>query len=393
MQEKLNVLFITGTKLHPFHIGGTEIATFHLATELARQECEISIITGQIPTDKISKRNELNFKIEEIKTGTLPIIRGILYSIGCFFKTLSLRKKIDIIHIQPLFPLGLLGITLGLIIKKSTIIWARGSDIDIYSKFKSLMKWVIKRATSVIALSSNQKRKMEALAKRKTIMVIPNGVEIPNSIDKNIIFFSSYLKELISSLPSSHILNTINSDTKIVLYVGRLEEFKGIRYLLRAIPHILKEIPNTLFLFVGNGNKRNDFLKLSNKISISNNTLFVKKIPHKELFNFYRNSDIFVNPSLREGVSNVVLEAMASGLPVVACKVGGTPDIIKNGETGLLINPENINQITYSLLKLLKSVDLRNLYGANAKNFVLNLSWDKIARRVINVYKNSMRSS
>lgn len=393
MPSKLNILFITGSRIYPFHTGGTEIASYHLVEELVRQGCNVHVIVGKIPKQITNKHEKISFKVEEIKTSNIPKVRGVLFLIGSFIKTMLLQKDIDILHIQPLFPLGLLGIMLGRITKKPTVVWARGADIDVHFTFKTPIKWIVKCATSVIALSSNQKRKMETLTKSKTIIVIPNGVRILNSIKQQSKSFSSYLKELSTDVSSSHIINTLNSDTKVVLFVGRLEEVKGIHYLLRAIPIILKETPNTLFLFVGDGNKRKDFIKLSNTFSISNNTLFVQKMPHKELFNFYINSDIFVNPSLREGVSNAVLEAMASGLPVIASKVGGIPDIIKNGETGLLIKPKNVNQITHSILKLLKSADLRNLYGTNAKNYVLNLSWDKIARRVINVYKNSMRTS
>jgi glycosyltransferase involved in cell wall biosynthesis len=208
------------------------------------------VITAQIPKNKHDELGTISFAIEEIRTSRIPKLRGILYFIGSFFKTLMLQRKSDIIHIQPLFPLGLIGIILGYFTKKPTAVWARGADIEDYSKFKFLITCVIRHATSVIALSSDQKMKMETLTGRKTIKIIPNGVWMPNNADQQIRSFSLYLKEFAPSLPSSHIINDLNVDIKVVLYVGRLEEFKGIQYLLRAIPITLKEIPNTLFLFV-----------------------------------------------------------------------------------------------------------------------------------------------
>jgi glycosyltransferase involved in cell wall biosynthesis len=89
-------------------------------------------------------------------------------------------------------------------------------------------------------------------------------------------------------------------------------------------------------------------------------------------------------------MSNAILEAMASGVPVIASKVGGIPDIIKNGETGQLINPKKPDQIASVILTLLRRSDLRKTYGQNAKNFVLNFSWENIAKRVIEVYRTSI---
>jgi glycosyltransferase involved in cell wall biosynthesis len=376
-QSSLSVLFIVGTKIYPFNTGGTEIASFSLIRALHKQRCKVYVITGYTNTQRA--HIEIPFKLFRIKTGNIPIIRSIIYFIGSFFTTLKLRSQIDIIHIQPIFPLGLVGIILGRIIKKPTIVYARGADLDVHSyRFKSVIGWIINKASFAIALHKKHKERMQKISNRKQIEVIPNGVSLSKDISCN---QEKFLKK-------TNLESVSFKKIKIVAYCGRLSKVKGIDYLIPAIPSILKNAQNTYFLFIGEGELEKQLKNCEN----SNHILLTGKIAHEEVFGLLKCADIFVLPSIREASSNALLEAMAVGLPIVATNVGGNPAMVAHGRTGILINPRDSVAIANAILDLLLNPQLRNKFKENTLKFIENFSWEKISKKLICIYHKTLKS-
>jgi glycosyltransferase involved in cell wall biosynthesis len=152
--------------------------------------------------------------------------------------------------------------------------------------------------------------------------------------------------------------------------VGRLFPDKGHEYLLKALPIILKEFPNTIVLIVGDGDKGYEvkLKNMSRKLGIHQHVQFCGYI--KNIKKIYNIIDVFVMPSLMEGIPNVILEAMAFGKPIVATDVGGIPALIKDGETGILVKPKTIKELANGIIQVLKFRDYAKKMGEKAKEYV-----------------------
>jgi glycosyltransferase involved in cell wall biosynthesis len=116
----------------------------------------------------------------------------------------------------------------------------------------------------------------------------------------------------------------------------------------------------------------------------------VGKVPHDEIPAYMASADVFVLPSLSEGFGIVALEAMAMGLPIVATKVGGLLEIIKDGENGFLVEPRNPVEIAEKCALLLTNDDLRTSISRNNREKAKDYSWEKVIERLENVYLHAL---
>jgi glycosyltransferase involved in cell wall biosynthesis len=148
---------------------------------------------------------------------------------------------------------------------------------------------------------------------------------------------------------------------KIVGFIGRLAPVKGAHYLLQAIPRIRQRIPETHFLFVGDGDERP---ALESKVREANLEEYVTFAGHQEdVSDFLALLDILVVPSLNEGMGRVIAEGGLLGKPVIGARVGGIPDLIKDNETGLLVNPRSAEEIADAVIRLLENPELGRRLG------------------------------
>jgi len=156
-------------------------------------------------------------------------------------------------------------------------------------------------------------------------------------------------------------------DSLVVLFVGSLLPVKGVEYFLRSIPIILSTISNVVFVIVGEGFQK-DFLKdLSRKLGISKSVIFAGQVQRSKIPYFFAASDVFVMPSLSEGFNNAVIEAMASGKPVVGTSVGGTRDQIEDGLNGYLVEPANPRDLADRVSLLLNDPKKRKVMGRGGR--------------------------
>jgi glycosyltransferase involved in cell wall biosynthesis len=173
----------------------------------------------------------------------------------------------------------------------------------------------------------------------------------------------------------------IKEDDMVALYAGRLDLVKGVDYLLQAakelIPHY--KYKNIKFLIVGDGSLRREYEAFAQ--SFSDNIIFTgfrEDIP--ALMNI---SDIFVLPSLSEGAANVVMEASASGLPVIATKVGEVPKIVLDGKTGILVKPRDVDGLVNALKKLIDNpLFAKEMGRLGRKRMEKGYSWDIICKKI-----------
>jgi glycosyltransferase involved in cell wall biosynthesis len=144
----------------------------------------------------------------------------------------------------------------------------------------------------------------------------------------------------------------IENEGEIIITVGRLHAQKGHCYLLQAIAKAEKKVPKIKLIIIGEGEEENNLKNLVKSLDLTDKIIFAGL--RGDVEKIFPIAELFILPSLWEGMPNVILEAMAAGKPVVATKVGGVPEVVVHGETGILVPPEDSNALTSAIIDLLR---------------------------------------
>ena len=176
---------------------------------------------------------------------------------------------------------------------------------------------------------------------------------------------------------------------KKLLFVGRIDPRKGLHYLIRALPLIPNDIEVTIAGTRSlSGGRYNDYLQnMIATLDVQRQIKFLGSVSEKEKWNLYRLSDLLVLPSIHEALGLVILEAMNAGLPVVASNVGGIPEVVKDGENGLLFEPRNWMDLAEKITSLLNDDEMLERMGKNAKRSVHGMTWTKAAKEYTKIYE------
>lgn len=178
------------------------------------------------------------------------------------------------------------------------------------------------------------------------------------------------------------------TDKKIVLFVGRLVSFKGITSLIQAMPKIIVQHPDALFVFIGPGDFKPYSKMLHNLRIAEKNYVFIGHRNKSELIPFFQNASVLVIPSFYENLPTTMLEAMACGVPCVASNVGAIPEVITDGYNGLLVNPGSIDHLSISVCKILHDMNERKSIGLAARETICDkYDWKKNALKINNLYE------
>lgn len=181
---------------------------------------------------------------------------------------------------------------------------------------------------------------------------------------------------------------------KSILFVGRTIGTKNEVSLLLAMPKILNHCPQTKLILIGDGYWHSTLRQISNKLSLSENVIFIRHVKHEEIVNFYKSSDIFVFPSFSEGFPKVLLEAMACGLPIIATNVDGNNELVIDGYNGYLVPPNDPDSIAGKVVSLLQNEEKSIKLGENGRQFVLSeFKWEHVANRCSLAYAQCINKS
>ena len=180
----------------------------------------------------------------------------------------------------------------------------------------------------------------------------------------------------------------ISPDSLVVGYVGWLTPIKGVTYLVRAMAEVLQQHPNSLLLLVGKGDdKGKEEIKLieqAKSLGLSNRVRFLGWRPDvDEIMTCF---DLLALPSLNEGMGRVLVEAMAVGLPIVATRVGGIPDLVKHGENGLLVPPADAAALGGAITELLMDKAARKRMGENGRRMCRAYSAEAMLEQINTLY-------
>lgn len=270
---------------------------------------------------------------KKIRALLVPFLFAALW-----FNLFKILPEYDVVHAHWLIPQGIVQS----FFKKPYIVTGHGGDVASFNKsiVKTLKIQCIKKASYVTVVSQRWKDSIQKLVPGTDVKVISMGVDVAK-------FGECYYEKNFFSQESE----------KVVLYVGRLAEIKGVQYLIDA----MKEI-NALLVIVGDGPLRQRLMEQAQKINSCydiQKIIFLGAKPHAELKKMYASADVIVIPSVtdshgaQEGLPTVIIEAMASGLPIVASASGGIVEIIKHMQNGILIKEKDPNAIAAAVNKLL----------------------------------------
>lgn len=183
-----------------------------------------------------------------------------------------------------------------------------------------------------------------------------------------------------------------------IVSVGRLHKKKGFRYLIRAFKKVHAKAPSSRLIIVGNGVERKNLKRLISKLKLKKSVRLKGFVPHKRLVRLLKKADIFCLPSVttkdgnHEGIPNAIKEAMATGLPIVATRHGGIPELVKNGREGFLVPEKNVRRLAKKLKHLVKNPSSRLKMGRRGRKKVAKrFNSRKQVRRLESIYRHLIK--
>ncbi len=217
-------------------------------------------------------------------------------------------------------------------------------------------------------------------------------------------FASKYVPGYYNIIPNGVDLNRFRPDIPPIeqfcdgklniLFVGRLERRKGLKYLLQAYRIVKKEIPNSRLIVVGPGTRMRQRYENWVKRKGLEDVVFIGYTTDAELPRYYKTADVFCSPATgRESFGIVLLEAMAVGKPVVASNIVGYASVVTHGEDGLLVTPKDSSALAQALISLMRDEVLREKMGARGKLTAGQYSWELVAQRVVDYYIRVLNES
>ncbi|MFQ5728885.1 MAG: glycosyltransferase [Waddliaceae bacterium] len=288
-----------------------------------------------------------------------------------FIKTLKVSNKVDLFHAHWLYS-GIIASLVKILKGTPFIVTLRGSDVFRAKKGRLsylLSHWVMQHADFITTVNKDLRNWViqEGVAPN-AVFVIRNGVEL-NKREK---------REKLTSLCR-------------FLFVGHLVPAKGLDILIESIA-IVYRVEKTIHLtIVGDGQDINRLKSDVQQNGLHDHVNFLGTQPSDQIPLLMHQADCLVLPSLREGTPNVILEAMACGLPVVATDLPGIREVVKDGITGHLVKPKDVNTLTEKLLEMIRNPKSRQQMGEKGFQSIseMKLGWDYSAKQYLEIYKKT----
>jgi glycosyltransferase involved in cell wall biosynthesis len=283
------------------------------------------------------------------------------------------RERVDLIHSHWLIPQGLAGAFIHRITGIPHVVSVHGSDLALIRKSMLLTRicsFIIRQSDAVTVNSRYTRQQLVTLVpgSEQKIRIIPMGVDLE----------SFYQHTTVTEM------NRLRPE-RIILNVGRLIELKGTRFLIEAMPLVVRAVPGAMLVIIGTGPEEEYLVKRVRELCLDDHVQFLGTIRHDELAPYYQDADVFVLSSITiagttEGLGVVLLEAMASGCPVIGTDTGGIPDIIIDGENGFLVPEQRPDIIAERIVRIVADTELQEKFRRNGLKRVRDsFSWERIS--------------
>lgn len=348
--------------------GGTERYVYGLAKQLQIDNYDVMVLAGTFHKNE-SGRNKLN-EIDICRFYVPNKLFGYLADFYSFLYTLKLVKEFDpdIVHIiTPRYRFSVGAVAAAKIAK-------------------------IKIAYTRTTLPHNENRKtipilFDTILSTKILQFVDVAVSLSDEIGEKMKIDKKKI-EMIPSFITRNYSNNVEKCPNHVLYVGRLDRFKGIEDLIESLSYVKEEIPNIRLSIVGDGEYLNDLRSLVSDYNLEDNVIFEGHLYDDELANMYSKCEVFIFPSYREGMPMAVIEAMSAGLPIIASDIEPCIELLENGKCGILVKKGDKKDIADQIIKLVKDDALKTYYGKMGVEKSKSYSQDRVVRKIENVYKS-----
>ena len=356
MKSKIHILQL----VNGFAIGGAETKLLDLIRRLDKKKYKV-FVAG------VGQGGPLQSEFEKAADGLVVFEKKSAFDFSLIFKVANYikRNKIDLVQTTLLYAdlIGPMAAKLAGV--KHVISWetvSHGENDPLRTKTRHRFGY---------RLSMKMVSRIIAVSKETQISIILNRKINPKKVK---LIYYGVDTDLFNSSENGRVSKRaefgIREDDIVISAVARLEEVKGHKYLIEATKDLIKDFPALKIVFVGDGTLRGKLENQVENLSLSPHYRFLGF--RKDVVNLLKMSDIFVLPSLSEGLPNVLLEAMACSKPVVSTNVGGIPEIISTGKTGYLVSPEDSNLLRKAIRKLVENPDYQKKIGAKGRQLVEN---------------------
>jgi N-acetyl-alpha-D-glucosaminyl L-malate synthase BshA len=360
-------------------LGGAEMLTYELAKSLAYEN---KVLVLSLSSN--SGSGQIDFKNKNLHV--FPILKrgkiGLITNFFTIFKFL-VNERCDVIHAHYVFPSALWSLA-GKILGIPVVVTSHGYDIqkdkDIgygarLNRKIAIITWLTLKLIDIHVVVSKRmiKDAVEAGSNPSKIRVVYNGIDIRK----------------VSSLGDTDIIKRygIHKEDFVILYLGRLHPKKCPEDVVKAFPKIVQKVPNAKLVIAGKGSEKAKLEKLVKKLKLQDKVVFTGFVSENEKWSLLKRCDVFVLPSIVEAFGIALIEAMACGKPVIATNVGPFPEIIRDGETGILIPVHSPNHLAEAVINLSQDDRKRVHIGKKAKEEVENrFNISKIANNYLKIY-------
>jgi len=365
------------------HSGGAVIVATEIANNLAKLGHQVTVLTPDLPQSGQRYEPEMNSRVRVIrvetpsKTNLKVAARRCKSNLEKKGRELGKKEKYDfvltIFHPFHLVPNAAISCAnnLGIpsIIKVDDAIYEKSSGIkSIQRKIEKIISTrSLSKASKILVSNTPSKEIMKSYYKinEEKISIVPNGVDL------------SFFK-------------TKNRDPNKIVFSGVMYHHRGLDVLLDAAPNIVKEVPETKLVLLGDGPEMKKLKEIVRQNNLESNIEFKGWIDRKDIPEHLSNASIGIGPLKRTTVTEnalpiKVLEYMASSLPIIA-KTGTLPDdVLKDNENGWFI--ENSSELSEKIIKLEQNPELVKKMGKNSLNMVQKFSWERIVKSIIDIYE------
>ncbi len=388
--ENIKVLHI----ITRFDKGGSAQNTYLSLLGLRKKNYQLSLVSG-LSLESEMKHEEIKAKEKDIQilksegiefTQCPFLLRriNIIKDLKAFFDIWRIIKKYNplIVHTHS-SKAGLMGRLAAKLAGTPIIVHTPHGHVffGYFGPFKTKLFIIFEKLASritdkIVALTNREKKDhiLFKIAEEDKFSVIYSGIEL-NILKESSSEEKQNLKKELGLPENSLIVGT----------AGRLVPVKGPEFLVKASKYIISKYPDTYFMFTGDGPLEQDLKRKALEMGISDNIIFLGW--RDDLVKIISIYDIFVLPSLNEGMGRVLVEAMALGKSIVASNVGGIPDLVIHGKNGFLVPPKNPKQLAKYIQVLLEDKDKREKMGLAGKEMAYNFTSERMVEKIANLYK------
>lgn len=370
-EKKLRILIFNWRDIKHTWAGGAENYLHELATLWVKQDYQVTIFCGN---DTLNKRYEVIDGVQIVRRGGFYMV----YLWAFLYYIFRFRGRYDVVIDSengiPFFT--------PLYVRKSKLLLIHHIHQDV---FRNHLSWILATVASFL-----EGRLMPFVYKNQRVVTVSNS-----SKDEILKLGKDVFGAIEIINPGIHndkFLRLKKTKQPSFLYLGRLQPYKNIEVAIKAFAEVIKRYPEALLTIAGFGESLKNLKQLTQELKIEKSVHFTGRVSEEAKYKLLSQSWAMIQPSMIEGWGITVIEANASGTPVIASNVNGLRDSVVDGKTGLLIKPKDIKMFSRAMMNLIEDKEFRQYISEQAHKWSLNFSWENSASKFLSVIKDDISS-